>query len=644
VFSSNASRIYRGKIDGIVASSNRLPPPRAQQAPPELGQSIHQIDVKQIRDLLLLRELADGAPDAELRHLATIHLGYQTIDQTLPALIDAHSFSLTEPWMSTLQAIGNAFALNSLDFSDGGNGFCTFASVSSALIRLWKGVPSGKDLRQRLKAIPSPMLEEHRWNELVGDDTCATQVFGRTVVIGSREGNALGIKLQKRSEQNPSSLEHPLAREWRMNELLRQLQPGLELKSTLPGRQPPWGLCHLRDVPSSIRTQIREQARSLGETGFHLASDGQQLLSSWIERWRGVQGELTLVYRHPPQYHRYLNDPTLSPKEFRQASQWCLQDSAKLARLGLYNAAPADFLHNNQDQRRFLWNADQFDPQNGQRWGTGRLDRWRQGVAFPNFRASGLADFKHYLLADEILLRHPNASWFKKTSQPAKIAHLSCMGDVLFAWTLTCADSWLRREEGYQNGLRQKIHANRNGAGRPRRHAPDRWGPSAPLLVESVERLNLEAELREGFSAYLSAYTGLSTEEATHLLRLIGINFQRMANQIQFFSCPCYVRAVEFNPQRAFSDKTTSWLFGSDVRVNSGHIQQGRGWVRNKGWSYNKKDMDWGSVNGSFPCQELIRALYLTVSLMPLLACPLTGDEISLLLFRQFDGRETFTT
>jgi hypothetical protein len=109
------------------------------------------------------------------------------------------------------------------------------------------------------------------------------------------------------------------------------------------------------------------------------------------------------IYEVPDEnYFTYLHDQNLSDIEFNQAMNKSICDLALLLNRGMVFYQLADMFHNREqvkqrtDQGRYIVLSSlilgSFDAKE-----SGRLDRWILSIAYPNLRASGLADFGDYL-------------------------------------------------------------------------------------------------------------------------------------------------------------------------------------------------------------------------------------------------------
>lgn len=393
----------------------------------------------------------------------------------------------------------------------------------------------------------------------------ATLLAGRQVTTNGRtlmtvdpenETTRLNIKLAKQGEGKA------LKNELLWNRHLRRRAKALGLSSALPQAGPYRTTIAFTDIPIEVGRSVANQALRFGSQEFSLDTQ------------KGITAGL--AYRPPAGYQVYLNNPLLNLDGFRKSSDANLRDSAILAANGYYNAAPSDFLHNTGQARRYLWNADEIGPQRGN--GAGHLHAFRLGVASPNFRASGLADFKHYLTAQELLARHPNREFFATSPNPQAVAHVSCLGDTLLSWALTVADSQIRRRDA-------------------RRHS-----------TTAIQLLDLSTEYAHGFATFLSAYTGLTPAQASDALAAAGIDFTRLARQVEYFCEGQYI--AEVKEGGCLPLERLRELYGTGVLVSSAQMTEGRGYDADKGWVYDGKNPDLGNINGPLPLTELIGAIY----------------------------------
>ncbi len=474
-----------------------------------------------------------------------------------------------------------------MEFKDGGlnhNHFSTFFAKLLPDVH----VPSDAMVVGRLTSIPS--VDQAAVDRDLPHGSKLVAVHGRTLLfeIDGDPEHYLAIKLAKEGE-NTSDVSSGLRREVWMNHALLSLQDALGLESDIP--QPLEQSMVQVTLPEEIRKRVEAQAARFGSNEFDLATD---MTTGKVIAIQSIVSK---------DYHVYLNDPALSPAAFRDSSDRCLKDYARQMRAGLFHSAPADLFHNTESDRRYVWDSEivvKAGAYNRSNEGAGRLDRPAAAVQTPNHRASGVADTKHIYTTSQLLTDHPNAKYFKREDfsksvfrevyedkeREAKFsldhapqaAAITAMGDVLLSWALTTADSW----------------AKRRAKGTP------------------GNQLDLADELLHGFVTFYAQYTGLSRAETETLLGSL-IDFKRMGRQFEYFNSDEYIREAQQPggiPQERWVE-----LYGPHTKVTWEMKEGMRGWTRAGGFRHNKKNIDLGPVNGPMPCQELMRALYVTTQL-----------------------------
>lgn len=491
-----------------------------------------------------------------------------------------------------LRLAAEASGVVSMGLYDGGRAENTMADTAHVLRRAFARPTDDEGMAERMGALPTPVLEALDVRALVARTNAAPEVYGRTLVVTSVRGERIALKLAKRGEDPRlllASLDaSPLTREWKMHHLLTRLSTSLGLESapTAPIGNGPF---LLRGIPKSWIAAVQEQARKPGCESFELACDGAE--------------HFAIGYRHPEDHHTYLNDPRISARQFREATARGLGDAARLMSAGLFPTVSADFMHNASEQRSYHWNTDDLraPPRetHARSLGAGRLHAWRTCVACVNFRVSGLADPKYLYLARDLIdhSRRRERLALHASDEARLLAEASIMGDLLFAWALTAADSALARHEALARG------------------------------ETGIEPLDLVAELRHGLEVFVSRYAGLAPEIARKLITASGIDFPRMANQFEAFTGKGAFEPLATNG--ALGDALERELFGDHVELlYEGRnaigrwltLRQGRGFQAALGWSTDGENQDLGPVNGPFPVQELIRALFLITSFAPVAA------------------------
>lgn len=101
-------------------------------------------------------------------------------------------------------------------------------------------------------------------------------------------------------------------------------------------------------------------------------------------------------YIADPGYFTYLNNPRLTLQNLRVGLCTCAKDLARLTRTGLIHTSLIPLFHKkrneNRDDNVYCWH----------RKIAGRLERWLESCKYPNLRLSGIADFEHIELHQEI--------------------------------------------------------------------------------------------------------------------------------------------------------------------------------------------------------------------------------------------------
>jgi hypothetical protein len=492
---------------------------------------------------------------------ATLRESATDINRHLP-----EATQLDEITQKALKFIGDAFQLKEIEFFDQGRALTTYAYANRALTSAAQSPITIPAVDSVLRDIPTPVVREKELNELI-EGFSFLKAYGRTLIFQNEEGAQLAVKFLKATELQHSLEQGPLADEWQNLQVIAALAEKLKLKTALPDVSADvFGLYRVSGVPDEfVAAVLAESNKSV--SGFELANPQN-----------GHYG--VLVYPHQDGMHQYLHDVKIKTASFYSASDDCMHDMARLAAAGLLNTAPADLYHNVHDGRLFRWNADSFLSAHAEVGGTGRMHNWKAAVAYSNLRMIGLADFKAYLKVDELLEKHHEAGAFKKVNDPVVFATQSVMGDNLLGWALTCTRSALERA------------ASNEDAG----------------------HIDLETVFSSGMATFLAAYTGISLPRAQEILEHAGLDFSLMAQQFDYFGQRRYVADIA-GQTGIPSDLLRPHGTGYPTRVESRLAGAGRGYQPDNGWRFDGENDDLGPVNGPFPCQELIRGIYVVTGM-----------------------------
>jgi hypothetical protein len=306
---------------------------------------------------------------------------------------------------------------------------------------------------------------------------------------------------------------------------------------------------------------------------------------------------VALVYRAAtPAYWQYVNQAAAG--QHRQGLRRATWDLFSWLRAGLVHGALTLKNHNLRAGRRFEWIVDCcYLPED--RRGVGRLDRLDEALAFPNVRASGLADLAE-LTSLRAMLDEARAAFDDNESLAEPIAHLGwagaeaqpalqlvrVIGDYLLDLTLLAADGMIN-------------------AGRLRRYSPSFAGDVAALADQLGE-------------LYALAWHAWSDEPLERALAWIAraVDLPRLARQLAWFLLPGNY-AEQFDQSmtqgsEALVDELREQLYGPELELRvdvASHPQQWAGPAL--GFSLDGVHRDVGAYNGPWPFIELERAMVL---------------------------------
>ena len=459
-------------------------------------------------------------------------------------------------------------------------------------------------------SFPDPKVCDNLFELLAihGADTSQFRVAGRTIFFQtSGESGEIALKISKTAENTRTP--HPLAKEAELNAFLHTLKSQYDLRSDFPKTL---DLLQARSLPPALRDAIVGQY-SAGYHPFSIPEEGEEIVM--------------LIYRPPPGYGVYANDPSIAMEASVAGIQKAAYDAAVLARHGLYHAALVDIQHDSsREERPHLWSFESFLTRF--RGGAGRIERGFAGLGAPNVRVSGMADLKHIIAEGQVEARydpsriHAQHNILYNNEERTQVALVEQLGASLFATTLLVASSWQSR---YCAG------------------------------VPEADNLDLQIELRNCFSSFLQGYLDLSEKRAIEFLNLVGVDFDLMAQQIKLFSTKKYVEIAETAPKRplfgvfarlfgwcshptafvhfcqrgsldltqpgrsleairnAYSGGDTEEEGEAYPRIDTSMMRCSPTWVKGKGWVSSPQQggqAHLGSYEGVLPFQTLIRDIY----------------------------------
>lgn len=184
--------------------------------------------------------------------------------------------------------------------------------------------------------------------------------MGRTLIAPINRG-FLALKMCV----NPGD-ESRLLHEICMQEYLKKLPglQGLSVESTLPC--PLKGIYRIREIPRHLREGIyAAEPHAIG-------------------------------YIAGREYFAYVNEPQHSIQVMRRSLLVCARDLARLTGMGLIHASLMPLYHRRGD------GSEEDDGYCWQRKVAGRLEKWLESCLYPNLRLSGLADYEHLEVHQDI--------------------------------------------------------------------------------------------------------------------------------------------------------------------------------------------------------------------------------------------------
>jgi hypothetical protein len=471
--------------------------------------------------------------------------------------------------------------------------------------------------------IPARAREEQTLNELTGTsdakwlrthvrDAAPHLVLGRTAILKARDGTFTALKFLKEGE-SPAGLVREAETLTFLNDLKGR---GIDLRSELPRAALPTDGVLTRIPRTSLTEGLLEAIRRSGAI---------------TEYKRAFPA---LVYTtQKDDYFRYAHQ--LDRSSALLAGQRAMHDVFLLARHGVIHPDIIELFHNRiqlgrVDGGKYIPMIDFVRPM-GTRQGAGRLHSWQETVRYPNFGESGLRDVAELAeLNDLSNLKNPhtahlaaNLSRFGPGIQRNGVL-TNYLSNYLLAWTLVegkrCADSGSFDVPALAADMRE-IYRTSHGAF---------TGEADDALAGAVDWTRYARQMQYFMgSAYKDSLevpadvfglSGIAIHPGdgwgfihTDLIREAARADGRALDEILPARGPSpYFNAVVSNARELppgvvvvspkLDDAAISGIPGALGELIRTH---------RAGWRWDGKHEDLGPVNGPFPLQEAVKAMYL---------------------------------
>ncbi|MDP1574983.1 MAG: hypothetical protein Q8L78_08675 [Coxiellaceae bacterium] len=390
--------------------------------------------------------------------------------------------------------------------------------------------------------------------------------LGRTFIFKNAGEKYFAVKIQKQKES-----EHELQKEFKTTQLLQENQKEWCLKSQIP------------------------------EALFFGKLDSAEFLKQYSDNdlMSHSPQPFVYIYSSSPDYFIYLSDPNLSADVFQKASRAAIYDLGKLLNRGMVYHQLADIFHNStsgtqrEDLGRYLTLAGllrQFFINSG------RVDRWTDAVAYPNVRASGLADLGDFS-AKESYVQSPYLQEMKRPCpHPVKgktfpenpyaidFIFANLIGEYLFVFTLI--------------------------SGRRGRALTMNY-----VLSSDVKKqiwLSLAEGLLDNAALLISVLTNLDEENCKRYIQS-AISKKLLAAQMEFWMTDSHATALPQNHEK-YSKALQELYPGATIGWEGIHNYR----VTKIGFSHDGVSPDLGDYNCQNPMKEDNKLYYLTASIIHL--------------------------
>lgn len=471
--------------------------------------------------------------------------------------------------------------LSRIEFEDGGDAVTNFPDFTHRMLEGADPVKKDRTIDMPKKSAANVSIGKNVFGDV---PKVECRRYGRTLVYPDKGARiATHIKLLKQGES-----ESTLAYEYDMMQYISSKKDEWRLQGEYPRGTHRLVRIHKDNFPEEIRAGILKDQK----VDMNLAVDSEGYFTAMIY-------ETNLDETGGVPYMTYLNDPDLKHDEFREAYKKNIYDLFVLARHGIFSMELIELFHNQEhgNGRRYDWAVDLKNHQR-HRSGAGRLNDITGATLYPNFRLTGPADFAEFYHIDDIIadrqmrgLADDRISRLinmvdKDMDQAKNYIQAALLGDTLLSLALMPPTYLERRDE----------------------------------LKGEESNAFLEESLKILFENSYSAYSGQNTEVCNET----AVDYDIVVRQMEYFLTRQYVR----DSKSGTTMTTLQELYkGASITFEAG----GRGWTEN-GWdirrmvykipsrnpelSIARESTDLGAVNGANPWQELIKALYVSTTLM----------------------------
>ncbi|MBV9576033.1 MAG: hypothetical protein JO149_05375 [Gammaproteobacteria bacterium] len=489
----------------------------------------------------------------------------------MPTLLNVANRLMTHPERIKLLA-KYLTALSFIQFRDSGDSDDNYAAWTKKLISL---LPVVQKTNHRLVN----HLEEcfkNRKDTLedfsLNDEWRFLRIQGRTILLQNNEGEILAVKVKKTHEPVEE-----LHKEYQTTQFLKERADDLKLKSYFPDAL---GVYKIDDIK-----------KILAQAGF-----SQDLIpTDFITSIGSITNQVAYIYKvasDHTDYFTYLHDSVLSHETFCAANRVTINDLLRLLANGIVYHQLADIFHNANINERRLDRGRYFVLTNlltrlGTRYGTGRLDKWKKAVEFPNVRGEGGADWGDWICLDDFL-RQP---FFVEAQQLHKenISNFvlpNIVAEYLYILFLIAG------KRGCD--LTQQVKQS---------------GKTEQEIEEDIKIIWLELakQMFDNCALAMTYFTSFTELQARTFLATV-VNEDLIAKQMRFWMTQDYIKPFKEDkiPPGIYDDSVTLYCEFDQVRKNTFNEEIG--------CSMNGVDPDLGTVNGQEPIKEFNKALYWTIS------------------------------
>ncbi len=466
----------------------------------------------------------------------------------------------------------NQSMLNYLRIFDGGDSIDHWSKITKYVLDSTPPVRKHSTKLQLSNYLYEMKLPEH-YNTMKLNEVNKYQFLrmqGRTLLFEMETKKIVALKIQKKNEKIAE-----LIKEYRTAGYLFDHAEKYGLKSQYPE---PKNIIILTDLKKWISSNITNQKQK--KDLYEMIGDKNRYAAYEYH-----------VDNSKNNYFTYLHDISISNDEFHRVNRIVIHDLFTLFKHGVIFSQLADIFHNLEhvtdraDKGRYIVLVNLL--RNFYKKGSGRLTNWMQSVAYPNVRATGLADLGDRVSIDDLIgetervKEYYSETWGMYKNKTCNYLLANVMAEYLYVLFLVAG----RRGVDLTAEARSKNLSS--------------------VYISQIWQ-NLANQMLDNAILAISIMTHFPEKQIkTHLSS--AVNTQKLAKQMQYWMTNEYISDIKKNIVRED-------IYDSDTEIEVEFKKLRKGTFNDTyGCSIDGKNPDLGPVNGQEPIKEQNKLIYWSI-------------------------------